>query len=67
MRSKPKSLISELIAVEGSISWLLTLSETTVKWREVPTYELQILNERVKLMSEALDEIYLRLNKYEAA
>ncbi len=67
MRSKPNCLISELIAVEGSISWLLTLSETTVKWREVPTYELQILNERVKLMSEALDEIYLRLNKYEAA
>ena len=67
MRSQPKSLISELIAVEGSISWLLTLSETTVKWREVPTYELQILNERVKLMSEALDEIYLRIHKYEAA
>ena len=67
MRSKPKSLISELIAVEGSISWLLTLSETTVKWREVPTHELQILNERVKLMSEALDEIYLRIHKYEAA
>jgi hypothetical protein len=67
MRSKPNCLLSDLSAVEGSISWLLTLSETTVKWREVPAHELQILNERVELMSNALEEIYSRLHKYEAA
>jgi hypothetical protein len=65
MRVFPKGLKSRLLALESSISWLMTLSETTVSWQSVPDSEIKILRERVKVMDKALSDIYTRLNKYE--
>jgi hypothetical protein len=65
MRVFPKGLKSRLLALESSLSWLMTMSETTVSWHSVPDHEIKILRERVKVMDNALTDIYTRLNKYE--
>jgi len=67
MRVSPKSLKDNLKSVESSLSWLMTLSETTVEWNQVPNFEIKILKEKVNSMSKALDDIYKRLYKYEVS
>jgi len=64
MRIFPRRLRDKLQSLESSISWLMTMTDSTaMKWG-MPNSEVKILGERVNLMSKTLDEIYNRLNKY---
>jgi len=65
MRIFPKSLKAKLASLESSISWLMTMTDSTMKWSHLPNSEIKILGERVNLMNKTIDEIYSRLNKYE--
>jgi len=65
MRIFPKGLREKLASLESSISWLMTMTDSTMKWSHLPNSEIKILGERVNLMNKTIDEIYSRLNKYE--
>lgn len=65
MRIFPKSLKAKLASLESSISWLMTMTDSTMKWSHLPNSEIKILGERVNLLNKTVDEIYSRLNKYE--
>ena len=65
MRVFPKSLRDKLKSLESSISWLMTMTDSGVRYSQMPNSEVKILSERVKVLDRTLDDIYNRLNKYE--
>lgn len=65
MRAYPKALQGKVNSLEDSMSWLATVLESTVNWGQIPNHEIKILKERIKTMSDALDDIYSRVTKYE--
>ena len=65
MKVFPSGLRRDIQSLENSLSMLLTITNPTLKWSGLPRSELKILEERVDLMSETLDEIYTRLSYYE--
>ena len=65
MRMFPQSLRERLASLESSISWLMTMTDSTMKYRHLPNSEIQVLRERVNLLNETVDEIYSRLNNCE--
>jgi|SaaInlV_165m_DNA_1040744.scaffolds.fasta_scaffold78654_3 hypothetical protein len=67
MKVFPSGLRRDIQSLENSLSLLVTITNPTLKWSGLPRSELKILEERVSLMNETLDEIYTRLNKYEVA
>lgn len=64
MKSYPKVLQGKFNGLEDSILWLNTLLECGVDWGKVPNHEIVILRERLLTMSEAIGDIYDRINKY---
>ena len=67
MKVFPSGLRRDIQSLENSLSLLLTITNPTLKWSGLPRYEVQILEERVSLMTKALDEIHSRLNNYEVS
>lgn len=65
MRVFPKSLRDKLKSLESSISWLMTMTGSDIRYSHLPNSEVKILSERVKVLDKTLDDIYNRLNKYE--
>jgi len=65
MRAFPKVLREKLLSLESSISWLMTITDSDMKYSQLPKHEVKILGERVRDLDKALDDIYNRLNKYE--
>ena len=65
MKVFPSGLRRDIQSLENSLSLLLTITNPTLKWSGLPRYEVRILEERVSLMTETLDEIHSRLNNYE--
>lgn len=64
MRAYPKALQGKFTNLEDSLSWLMTMLESTIDWNKVPNHEIKILKERLLTMSTAVGDIYDRLNKY---
>ncbi len=65
MRVFPKALRDKLKSLESSISWLMTMTESDVRYSHLPNSEIKILGEKVKVLDKTLDDIYNRLNKCE--
>lgn len=65
MRVFPKSLRDKLKSLESSISWLMTMTDSDIRYSHFPNSEVKILSERVKVLDKTLDDIYNRLNRYE--
>jgi hypothetical protein len=65
MRVFPKVLREKLKSLESSISWLMTMTDSDIRYSQMPNSEVKILSERVKVLDKTLDDIYNRLNKYE--
>ena len=65
MRVFPKSLRDKLKSLESSISWLMTMTDSNIRYSHLPNSEVKILSERVKVLDKTLDDIYNRLNRYE--